>query len=599
MKYRYNLLLLVFLFCISHFSAKAQVYLGYSDNEIANGIALGQNVTSSAAIYISEDIASMYKGNKAVSVRVGLINEVSYIKVFITKDLNGTPLSEAEFSDQKEGMISFNLDTPVELDGEAFYVGYTCTGTGAIGRSNVYNDNGCWLKESEDSEWVDFATNENYKYNALNLSVRIEGSSFPFDARLIAHKEFLVGPDEEFDLDVKLENMSKTAIRKYQLKYSVDGGEENLLEKSVYLQSGASTKISVPMPGFSEVGKYKVTFTLLTVNGEADDFEGNNTVETVVNVSGVSFVKRMVVEEKTGTWCGWCPRGIVGFRVMEEKYHDRFIGIAVHGNNGGAIDPMTVSSYIDKLLVNSGFPKCIVNRNPSTVMDPTAGNLETMYGKVASEKAIVAVSVDAELDNSSKKINAKASLQFVADEVNADYKLAFVVLEDSVTGYSQANNYSGGATEMGGFEDLPEYVSISMNHVARGIYDYEGLEGSVPSDIKAGVTYDYEKQIDLPKIQKTSHLYIVAMVINGKSGMIENAAKSKIKVGTGLSYEENSDVRIWINENGTVVCSEDEGTIEVFDMNGMRISNKGLARGLYIVKYTDSASNTVVEKLVY
>lgn len=595
MKKLYKILLFS-LFCIFHNTANAQIYLGYSDNEIANGIAFGQNVTSSAAIYIPEDLAKLYEGKEATAVRLGIINNVSDIKIFITKDLNGVPLSEAEFGTQKPGLISFNFNEPVVLDGGAFYVGYTCTGTSAIGCSNVYDENGCWLKSNEDGgEWSNYAIDESYQYNALNLSVRIEGSTLPFDARLIVNKEFFVSPEEELELDVKLENLSKTAIRKFQVKYSIDEGEDSFIEESVYLKSGSSTKFSITVPAFSEAGEHKVNLCLLKVNDIEDDNPANNEVETVVKVSGISFAKRMVVEEGTGTWCGYCPMGIVGFRVMEEKYPDRFIGIAVH-----YIDDMEIDSYSKVQEYFTGYPRCIINRNPSMIVVPTASNLESLYGKVTSEKAIAAVAVEASLDNNSNKINAKTSVQFASGDPNAEFRIAFVVVEDSITGYSQANKYAGGENgEMGGFEDLESSVSIPMNHVARGIYDYDGLDDSLPDVIVAGVPYDYEMQIDLPEVQKTDYLHIISLLINGKTGMIENAAKSKIKVGTGLSSVKSINVHIWIDENGNVICSEDEGVIEVFDMNGVRVPNCGLERGLYIVKYIDSAEKTFVKKVIY
>ena len=52
------------------------------------------------------------------------------------------------------------------------------------------------------------------------------------------------------------------------------------------------------------------------------------------------YTRRMVVEEGTGAWCGWCVKGIVGLRYMNATYPDQFIGIAVH--NG---DMYTVNNY--------------------------------------------------------------------------------------------------------------------------------------------------------------------------------------------------------------------------------------------------------------
>ena len=54
------------------------------------------------------------------------------------------------------------------------------------------------------------------------------------------------------------------------------------------------------------------------------------------------FIRHSVVEEFTGTWCGNCPRGIVGMQRLEEDFGDRFIGIAIHTGTG---EPMVIPSY--------------------------------------------------------------------------------------------------------------------------------------------------------------------------------------------------------------------------------------------------------------
>ena len=49
---------------------------------------------------------------------------------------------------------------------------------------------------------------------------------------------------------------------------------------------------------------------------------------------------RVVGEEATGTWCGWCPRGAVALNWMDHDYEGYWQGIAVH--NG---DPMSDADY--------------------------------------------------------------------------------------------------------------------------------------------------------------------------------------------------------------------------------------------------------------
>jgi thiol-disulfide isomerase/thioredoxin len=65
------------------------------------------------------------------------------------------------------------------------------------------------------------------------------------------------------------------------------------------------------------------------------------------------------MEEYTGTWCGWCPRGIVGLQLVNETYGDRVQTIAVHYD-----DPMETSVYYS--LLPGSFPNATVNRGEDT-----------------------------------------------------------------------------------------------------------------------------------------------------------------------------------------------------------------------------------------
>lgn len=592
MKYL-RLILLSLVLVLSHAGITAQIYWGYSDNNVANGLGLGQNTVVSGAIYIPEEIAELYKGKSATSIRVGLNNSVNEITVFITEDLNSTPVTQQKFGAQKAGIASFNLDNAYTIDGKGFYVGYSCVGINPIGRSNIYDINGCWVKEG-DGEWIDCASDEDYKYNALNIAVRIEGDDMPVDARLIVNNETSVSPNEDLKLTVKLENLSTKAIKKYQVEYDIDNGEKQTIEKTTYLTSGSTTSINIDVPGFSEIGMHSVNLHLVSIDGNEDAYAGNNRVVANIKVTDKSFVRRMVVEEGTGTWCGWCPRGIVAFEYMEEKYPDTFIGIAAH-----ATDVFTESTYAPLHSYFSGYPKCIVNRDPAKVYDPTSSNLESAYKSMGNEPAVANVYVSAYIEDNN--IMAKATTTFAAPDKGLDYRIAFVILEDSIVGYEQTNNYSGGGNgAMGGFENLPQYAPIKFNHVARGIYDYNGIEKSVPTDVKEGELYEFEKKISMPEVQRTKYLSIVALLINGKTGLIDNAAKAHIAQSQGIEEDRtnNSELAMYTTPDGTIICSEN-GELEVFNIQGVRVPNYGLNHGIYIVRHTSESGVVTTRKIIF
>lgn len=588
MKYL-RLLLFSLILILGHAGMSAQIYWGYSDNIVANGIGIGQNTVASGAIYIPSEVAELYKGKSATSVRIGLNNSVSELKIFITEDLNGTPAVEKTFGSQKAGVASFNFDDAYVINGKGFYVGYSCVGINAIGRSNVYNANGCWVKDG-DGEWIDYAGNENYKFNALNIAVRIEGDDMPEDARLIVNNETFVKPEEDFTFTVKLENLSTKAIKNYKIEYNIDNGETQTIEKTSYITAGSSTSININVPGFSEFGIHTLNVKLVSINGNEDAYPANNDVVAYIKVSESSFVRRMVVEEGTGTWCGWCPRGIVAFEYMEEKYPDTFIGIAAH-----AQDALSESTYQPIQNYFSGYPKCIINRDPSKVYDPSSSNLESEYKNISKGQAVASVITSAYIEGD--VIHAKATTTFANSNTDLDYRIAFVVLEDSIPGY-QTNYYSDGENgEMGGFENMSNPAFVKLNHVARGIYDYAGIEKSIPSEVTKGELYDFSKDIDMPTVFNKKNLSIVALLINGKTGLIDNAAKAYIgSEGTGIKNNEISNVSIYATPDGTICCSE-EGKLEVFNLQGVQVSNHGLNHGIYIVKHTSESGQTTIRKI--
>lgn len=592
-KYIKTILLSTAFFCGSVSGAMAQVYWGYSDNTVASGMGMGQNSTVSGAIYIPAEVAEIYKGNTVTSVRIGLNNAVTELKAFVTKSLDDLSQCETAFGAQKAGTASFTLDEGYVIDGEGFYVGYSCVGTNAVGRSKIYNPNGCWVKDG-DGEWIDYAGNEDFKYNALNIAAGIDGSNMPFDARIIVDSETMVGQNEGFELPVKLENLSKEVIKKYEVKYSIDNGEEQTISKVGYVASNSTAKFYIEVPGFAEFGVHDVNISLVSVNGGDDDYAGNNSVDAKIKVTQNTFVKRVVVEEGTGSWCGWCPRGIVAFDYMHEKYPDTFIGIAAHYN-----DEMSISAYDPLFSFFDAYPNSIANRDPSKIQSPTSASLEGVYKNIIASKAVVDLTVKANIAEGSNAIDIETDMIFAYSEKGAEYRLSFVVLEDSVEGY-QNNNFSGGASgEMGGFENLPQSAEIKFNHVARGLYDYDGIEGSVPADLTENEIYEYKTTVDLPKVKRKTYLSVVAMVINGKTNLIENAAKCKVTLGAGVEGNSEDNFSVYVNAEGNVVCSESDGQLEVFNLNGVMVPQNNLSRGVYVVRYTYPSGVTVVRKIVY
>ena len=147
------------------------------------------------------------------------------------------------------------------------------------------------------------------------------------------------------------------------------------------------------------------------------------------------YPRKIVMEEATGTWCGWCVRGIETIERMSQEYPDNFIGIGLH--SGDAMDnPVNYSPITSKFRA---YPNCIFNRNSNGAVSVdyySAKQVVEQYKDNAIAK-ITSKAVFADSEKSQVKVSTESTFGF--SENGASYRIAYVVLEDKVGPYMQNN----------------------------------------------------------------------------------------------------------------------------------------------------------------
>lgn len=322
-------------------------------------------------------------------------------------------------------------------------------------------------------------------------------------------------------------NNNYVTLQNPKIAYSFNGGEATKKSVSCKLKQGESFDFSFNVPtksAVTEEGPATLDLELLWPDGSDDVRPEDNKAQLNIAFTSGKPNRRMVVEEGTGTWCGWCVRGIVGLHDMAAKYPEQFIGIAVH--NGDEMAHNNYASFLVSMGIN-GYPGSIINRERGAV-DPNFGNLER-YIKAMPQYA--EISADLEAEFSASGADFTAYLTPLVDIDDADFSVAFVVMEDDVPGV-QSNYYSGGGSgTMGGYEKLGSRVNIDFKDVARGIWPNpnEGATKNfrLPTSLKAGQTVDitYHAADSDYKKRDTQNCVGVVLVIDEKTGEIVNAAK--------------------------------------------------------------------------
>jgi len=408
--------------------------------------------------------------------------------------------------------------------------------------------------------------------------------------------------NQDNPLSVQVKNRGGNAITSVTINWN--DGTDHIADIPVSIAIGETVAVEHPMPlNYSDIAEHTVNVTITSVNGTADSDPSDNSGSATFNTISADGGKKVLVEEGTGTWCGWCPRGAVGMEYASENYPDSFIGIAVHNN-----DPMKNTEYDNRAGFNA-FPGMNVDR---TVMgdDPSSDIIENHI----LQRSIVPNPVKIEITPvvSEHELSVEANATFYSNFSNADFRLAAILVEDGVTGtgsgYNQANYYSGGANgPMGGYENLPNPVPASQmvyNHVGRALLGgYDGQAGSVPSVISDGQTASYTFNYTIPDGFFSDHLHVVVLVIDNSTGHVLNANKADlgilgvqdVNLSEGFSMYPNpaSD---FVNLN---VGQDGKYSIKIYDMAGksvfaqsqrnmnagstVKVPVSGLPGGVYVI----------------
>lgn len=100
-------------------------------------------------------------------------------------------------------------------------------------------------------------------------------------------------------------------------------------------------------------------------NGGGGGGGGGNGISAVPS----SFTQKVLVEEFTGEWCGYCPDGALKLRDAEAAFPGIVIGASIHDDQmlGPTVDPFTIhpfSENIENTFQITGFPEGMVQRIP-------------------------------------------------------------------------------------------------------------------------------------------------------------------------------------------------------------------------------------------
>lgn len=243
------------------------------------------------------------------------------------------------------------------------------------------------------------------------------------------------------------------------------------------------------------------------------------------------YTQKVLFEDYTGTWCGWCPRMNTIVHYLTE-YSDRIIPIAIH-TQGSPQDPWLYEYALEMQSpdnYNAGAaPAGQINRthsfNPFSQQYPCPTTASVYYPQLdeyLNRVPPLGLAINSSLSGNSLNITVKVG--FATDNVPGA-RLVVTLLEDNLI-HPQYNYYSGQNVTCDpeyDYSNMPQPIpGFRHDHVL--LKSYTDIYGDIiPEDqISDGSTWMWNQTVSLPSnVTNSQNLTIVAFVL-GNGDQISN-----------------------------------------------------------------------------
>lgn len=579
---------------------------------------LGSGTTVYQAVYMPQSVLADFDGCKVTGFTLysGAQSNVTSATVFFAAQKT-TVLTDPLYTETFTGLptadyqkINLTLATPFEISADQpFYVGYSAQPTDGYyivvdGLSGMASENTCLIgTKTKTGSSISWQTA--YDYGSLCIGLIIQGESLPENGLSILAYDAPanVSAGVDFPLAVAVKNPVAGSVSSFGYEYQI--GEETPVSGTytfpagMELASGSWTAVQIDNVVCNTVAyQLPYTFKITTVNGEANyvaDAAFSGTINCLE--AGAGYDSHVLIEEGTGTWCGYCPLGITMMEMAKAIDPDFFHCVALHSG-----DNMEVSSFSLVSSFFTGFPSAMVNRGPVEHPANIIPELEPLYASLSNQKTyagITGLNVEVKGDGT---LDVATDVEFAFDFGSSNtFRLGIYLTEDGMGPYYQANNYANAGGDYYGWENKGSRVKMTFDDVAREIVGGKnGITGSIPTTITAGETYSYTKNVSLANVT-SDDFYVIAYIINRKNNTIVNSCMIPAnKTMTSVAGVEAEAAAKVYGVEGAVVVNGDFEVANVYNMAGQKVAEvaNGTANvpaGIYVVNVDGKATKVVVK----
>ena len=266
---------------------------------------------------------------------------------------------------------------------------------------------------------------------------------------------------------------------------------------------------------FNDLGTFEVYAKFQNVTSQ--------TKVIIVNPVPIEYKQFVLIEDYTGTWCGWCPRVSYAIEEVKKQTNDAVI-IALHQ---GSSDPMAFSQ-INLMLSTfgvTGFPTALIDRSARWAY-PEPNNISQVTGKL-TKKSYAALAMESSINGNELTVKLKLKMGYNFSSL----RLGLYITEDGIL-HDQVNftqDYYGNGV-------VNPLKNFEHNNVLRK--SITNVLGDLVPEEQTGHDKEYEKEYTytIPSQYDIEKLKLIAFVTEGDSKETINVRASEI--GENQNFEK-------------------------------------------------------------
>ena len=312
---------------------------------------------------------------------------------------------------------------------------------------------------------------------------------------------------------IQLNANSRIIGQELTISVKTEGGEDITYDAIIYANNEV---LSSPSFTQQEIGIVQLRAVYQNLESSVVEVEYHDGSQT-------NFKKNVLIEDYTGTWCGWCPRVSYAMKLLEEQT-DAAVFVAIHRAPVGLQDPYIYedADELEQLINTPGYPKGFINR--LTQWDfPEPDNVGQAIAFTQGANPKLGLKMNSALDGN--QISLDVDALFANDFDNL--KLVVYLLENGLV-YPQVNYTS----YFDGENPIEEYVhDYTLRQTLTNIIGDEIDSNST----KRGLEFTRSFTLNVPdNVEDASQIDFVAFLTD-EEGNVINARKSTL--GESQDYQ--------------------------------------------------------------